>query len=298
MRKANSLFLATCLVLSVVSLALAQEQATPGGPPKVLRIFREEVKAGKAPAHEKVETAWTRAFVNAKYPAYMLATTSLSGPLEAWFFESHDSWASIEKTEEAVGKSAALTGVMERFSEQDSGILSATRTMVAVHREELSFRPNTINVGKDRYFEIVTYRVRPGHDNEFIEARKLAIAAHQKANVDEAWAIYQVMMGAPSGTYLMFVPLRSLAQMDAAPSRHGKAYQDAMGEDGQRKLRELMGSALFNSEAQIFAFNPKMSYVAKEVAAADPDFWTPKPRPASAKAAPAAKKEASKAGGQ
>ena len=298
MRKAPCLFLTICLILSVVSLTLAQEQMTSGGPPKVLRIFREEVKAGKGPAHEKVESAWARAFANAKYPSYILATTSLSGPTEAWFFEGHDSWASIEKTEEGVTKSAALTGVVERFSEQDSAVLSAARAIVAVHREELSYRPNTINVAKDRYFEVVTYRVRPGHDNEFIEARKLVIAAHGKANVVEAWATFQVMAGGLSGTYLMFVPLRSLAEMDAAPSRHGKAYQDALGEDGQKKLRELMGSALLNSEAQVLAFSPKMSFVSKEVAAADPDFWTPKPKPASAKPAPTAKKEATKPGGQ
>src|SRR5713226_7208291 len=77
------LFVAACLLLSATSLALAQEQA-PSGPPKVLQIFREEVKPGKAPAHEKVEAGWPRAFANASSPTHYIAMVSVTGPSEAW----------------------------------------------------------------------------------------------------------------------------------------------------------------------------------------------------------------------
>jgi hypothetical protein len=35
------------------------------------------------------------------------------------------------------------------------------------------------------------------------------------------------------------------------------------------------------NEPVILAFNPKMSYVEKEFAAADPGFWNPKPKAAA-----------------
>ncbi len=38
-----------------------------------------------------------------------------------------------------------------------------------------------------------------------------------------------------------------------------------------------------NTNSQIFAFNPKISYVSKEFAAGDPEYWMPKPPPAPAK---------------
>jgi hypothetical protein len=38
-------------------------------------------------------------------------------------------------------------------------------------------------------------------------------------------------------------------------------------------------------ESTLFAIDPKMSYVSKEFAAGDPEFWTPKP----VKKTPAAK---------
>ena len=33
----------------------------------------------------------------------------------------------------------------------------------------------------------------------------------------------------------------------------------------------------FLGESLLFAIDPKMSYVSKEFAAGDPEFWTPKP---------------------
>jgi uncharacterized protein involved in type VI secretion and phage assembly len=85
----------------------------------------------------------------------------------------------------------------------------------------------------------------------------------------------------PRPTYLMFQPLKSLAEVDAFPQTHGQAYRDAIGDAGRKKLAELFASGIVSAETNIFAFNPKMSYVANETAAADPDFWTPKPKPAA-----------------
>src|SRR5262249_34290246 len=143
------------------------------------------------------------------------------------------------------------------------------------------------------YFYVTTFRVRPGHGNDFVEANKIIKAAHEKADVPEHWAVYQVTLGMPAGTYLTFQPLKTLADVDAFEQNHGKAFQDAIGEEGQKKLRELASAGYLSFEANVFAFNPKMSYASKETASADPDFWMPK---LGAKAAPAVKKEGQKQG--
>jgi hypothetical protein len=51
------------------------------------------------------------------------------------------------------------------------------------------------------------------------------------------------------------------------------------------------GDVFVTMETNVYAFNPSMSYVSKEFAAADPKYWTPKP---VAKRAPAPKKAAAK----
>ncbi len=287
MKKSVFLFVAACLFLSATSIALAQEQA-PSGPPKVLQIFREEVKPGKAPAHEKVEAGWPRAFAHANSPTHYLAMVSVTGPSEAWFITGFDSLAAWEKDRQDNQKNAALTAELNQLEEKDGELLSGLRSIVATYREDLSYRPTGANMGQMRYFYVTTFRIRPGHENDFIEANKIIRGAHEKANVPEHWAVFQVTSGMPNGTYLSFQPLKSLAEVDAFPQTHGKDYQGAIGDEGRQKLRELAGAGTLFTETSIFAFNPKMSYVSQQTASADPDFWTPK---AVAKAAPAAKRE-------
>jgi hypothetical protein len=49
-----------------------------------------------------------------------------------------------------------------------------------------------------------------------------------------------------------------------------------MGEDGMKKLDELVAVAIESSTHNLFAFNPSMSYVADEWIKNYPDFWKPK----------------------
>jgi hypothetical protein len=68
-----------------------------------------------------------------------------------------------------------------------------------------------------------------------------------------------------------------------------KKFAAALGEDGMKKLDELFGASVDSSQEQLFAINPRMSYVADEWTKADPDFWKPK-----AVAAPAAEDKKAK----
>ena len=292
------------LVLGSAVAALAQSATpAPGGPPKVVQIYREEVKPGKVAAHEKVEAGWPRAFAKAKWPTHYLAMVSVTGPSEAWFLTGFDSLAAWEKDTRAAEKNTALTAELDQLSAKDGELLSGGRGLVSVYRDDLSYRAG-VNIGQMRYFYLTMVRVRPGHDIDFAEWNKIIRSAHEKADVPEHWAVFQVTLGMPTGTYLIFQPLKLLTEVDDFPQTHGKAYQDATGDEGRKKLRELASAGILSYETNIFAFNPKMSYVSKETAAADPDFWTPKPKAAvkpaaaekeAAKPAAPAKKEATKA---
>lgn len=284
------LFFAICLYIHGAVQASGQTPA-PEGPPKIILIYREELKPGKGAMHEKVEADYVQAFARSKTPINYLAMTSASGPSEAWFVEAHDSFAEIENWGKEVDKRPALSAELKQLDQRDGELRSNQRIIVATYREELSYRAG-VNIPQMRYFNITTIRVRPGHEQDFTEARKIVNAAHEKANMDEHWAVFQVVSGAPSGTYLIFLPMKSMKELDVAQEIHGKPYQDALGEDNQKKLRELASAGFLSSETSLFAFSPKMSHVPKDFAAADPDFWTPKPKPAPKPAA--AKTEATK----
>ena len=295
MRKTLFLLCALGLVLSGATAALAQTQApAPMGPPKVLQIIREEVKYGKGPAHEKNEAGYPRAFKKAKWPNTLLAMTSITGPGEAWFLIPYDSFEAWEKDRQATEKNAALIAELNRLDEKDAEFVSGTRRLIAVYREDLSHHPS-VNIAQMRYFRILTFRVRPGHEADFAEAVKIVRAGYEKADVEIHWAVFQISSGMPGPTFLVFTPTKSLKEVDVLLAQAPKV-QEAEGEDGVKKLQKLAGDGYLTIESNIYAFSPKMSYVSKEIAAGDPDFWTPKPKAAAkpAEGASAEKKETTK----
>jgi len=133
--------------------------------------------------------------------------------------------------------------------------------------------------------------VRSGHIQDWEELRKTLNAAHEKANIDEHWSVYQVTSEAATGTFLVFTPHKSAKELDEAPKIHGQTYQDALGDDGRKKLPELTAASVQSSDTNLFAFSPRMSYPPDPWVNADPAFWAPRAK-AAAKPAVGEKKEA------
>src|SRR5947209_1660340 len=209
----RKLLLCLCALLLPVAL-MAQEAPQV---PKYLQIIREEVKIGKGAAHEKYEASWTQAMLRAKYTTHMLAMTSVTGASEALVIAGYDSLGAYEADMKMMDSSPAMSSVMNQYSPGDAEYVSNGRTQIARFREDLSYNVN-IRLGEMRYFQIRTVRVRPGHDDEYVEVRKLINSAREKSNSPVHSAVFQVITGAPNGTYLVFTPIKSLADADPVGS--------------------------------------------------------------------------------
>ena len=265
------------------TLSMAQmNESNAGGPPKYLQINREEVKAGKVAAHDKLEAAWTAGVKKAGLKTPYLGVSSVTGPTEAIWFSPYDSLAALQKQMQEEETNAALRAVSERFSAQDADFVTRYSTMIAVRRDDLSYKLN-FNIGEYKYLTIANLRTKLGHGNDALESTKLFNAARDKANIDVHVAAYEVISGAPAGTYLYFTPRKSLAEMDESDAM--KRFNEAIGEKSWRRLTEIADNGGFTLENRIFAINPAYSNAAPEVAAANPSFWNPKPVVAKARAA-------------
>ena len=168
-----------------------------------------------------------------------------------------------------------LKSEIEAADSHDGALRESGRAMWAVYRPEMSYRPEKLNVGKTRAVSIGTYRVKLGHDEDFKAGAKAILDAYAKANIDATLLCYQVIEGAPSGTYMFFSTMESLKTMDEMPARQ-KALTEAMGADNYRQLMKGSGDAFVSIETNLFAVNPRMSYVSKATEDVDPDFWRPK----------------------
>jgi len=284
------------LVLSVaftfVYVSAAQEK--PAGStsvPKVLQITREFVKPTTSGlAHEKTESAFVDAVRRAKSPTHYLGFTSLSGKPRAIFLTSFDSFEAWQKDMEAAEKNATLSAALDRAYKADGELLESLDQGVFYYEEEMSLRPRT-DLSSMRFLEVSVFHVRPGKDKEWSDVVKMAKAGYEKAMPDAHWAVFGQAYGGAGGTYLLLSSDKSMAEIDKGFAE-GKKFEATMGEDWMKKLNELFAACVESTEQQLFAVNPRMSYVADEWIKADPDFWKPKAAPAATPAkAPAEEKK-------
>jgi hypothetical protein len=243
--------------------------------PKILVIYKEDVKPGRGPTHEKVEASFAQAYEKIDGARPYLAMVSVTGPTEAWFMEPANSFKELEAEMHATDNAPApIKAQLDQIAQRESNEVAASREIITIYREDLSYKPE-FDLPHSRYVQVFTFHVRPGRNDDFVEAAKLVRATHEKVNDGMQWAVYQAASGAPAGTFYVFRPVDSLEKIDPTDMTYDKAYQDALGKDGQAKLNKLSSEGYLSIETAIFAFNPKISYAPKAFAAAD-SFWAPK----------------------
>jgi hypothetical protein len=276
---AIGLCLAGMAQLSAQVSAQIQEES-PAPVPRVLFVEREQIKEGREAAHVKAEEAWPRIFQKGNVTTHYVGMTAETGASEAWFLEPYESFGAMEKARAEIEQSFAAD--LEVANVQDGELRTGSRTLLAVFRNDLSYRPAEAmsSLPKCRHMGVTVLRIKYGHEADLAQLAKLVIDSDEKSNSVQPVLAYQVISGGPSGTYLLFSPMDSLARMDEAPARTAAARQ-AMGDRNRQRLDALAPEVVQSAESLLFAFNPRMSYVSKEFAAADPEFWNPKPKPPS-----------------
>ncbi len=273
MKRYSGFGLLLCLVMGSGATLLAQGVMPP---PKVLVVMREFIKPGKSGSlHEKTESAFVQAMTAAKWPTHYLGMDSMSGASRSLFFVGYDSFADWEKDNLATMRNATLSAALDRASIADGELLTGYQSSAFGYREDMSLRA-PVNIAQMRYFQILRFKIKPGHLSEWEALVKLYHDGYEKGVPDARWATYEAMFGQESdGLYIVLIPMKSLAEVDAGLG-DAKKFFAALGDDGVKRLADLTGACVEASEANLFAFNPKLSYVSGDWVKADPAFWSPK----------------------
>jgi len=268
------------------SLAFPAYAQEPSPMPGVLRIIVEDIKPGSMGAHEKSVASYLAFFSRAQVPMPRLGMVPVSGDQnQVVYLERFSSFEALEasdkKLDTTLAGSPALQAEMEALDRNGGPLHSSQRTMIAVSRPDLSYRPLSPEVvGKSRYVSMTTIRTKLGHGTDYEGYVKQTNRAREKANLDEHTSVFQVVSGAPAGTFVSFAANRSLAEMDtvrAGMSARNKAIDEALGgEEVVRQRRETIEASVMDVRSALYAFNPRLGTPVAQVASADPDFWTPK----------------------
>jgi hypothetical protein len=286
MIKISPILLGLSLAISGVSLAPAQDSTSTH--PKILQITREWIKPYRnGMAHDKTESAFITAMTKAKFPAHYVALNSMSGRSRALYLTHYNSFEEWEQDNKLVDSNAALNAELERAGLADGELLDQLDSSVFTFDEDLSYKARA-DLSHARYLELTVFHVRPGHRKEWHEVVKMVKDAHDKAGTSAHWGCYEIAYGGDDGTYIALSSDNSMADIDKGFAENKKFVEAMGGEEGMRKLDELFGSAVESSRSELFAINPKQSYVDEAWVKADPGFWKPKAAEAGA-AKPAAK---------
>ena len=269
-----------CFAWSQRAPAQSEQPASPAGPPEILVLVHQEFQFGQENARQKLDMSISRACGRINVPNSWIDLESVTGKPERLSFDPFDSFEQAGDAVASWGQVFASHPELAQIQNELRALETNERTIIAVRRNDLSYQANSIDLSKARFMRVLEVRVRPGHDEDFVDAFKVLRAAYLKIRADLPWVVYQVNVGMPSPTFLAFVPMRSLKQNDDLLSWR-PLLREAEGDAGAGRMQQVARDAYLSSESNLYAISPEMSHVSKEFAAGDPAFWSPKPAAAA-----------------
>lgn len=245
------------LAISAVAAACAIAQL-PADPPALVRVIRSPLQPYRS------------LYAQAHAAVTVLGMSAVSGPSETWLVEMHDSFATIEDVDKAF-TALAPPGSPALSPLPSDDVLAPSRTLIALYRPAWSYRAEEAVklLPKARYFLISIYRNRSANDAAFAALVRSRSAGLDSVNLDRPDIVYEVISGAPSGTYLLLAPMVSLKTLDDT-----LAVRAGRGEGSPQASHSEIAR-----EHLLFRIEPGISYVSEEFAAADRDFWGGKTAP-------------------
>ena len=254
--------------------AQAEQAAVSTGvqPPNLLLLVHQEFPLGKAIARQKLDVAMSHACEKVDVPNAWIDLEAITGRPERLSFDPFDNFAQIDHAAAEWSKIFANNPTVGRLQEQIQALLTSERTVIALRRDDLGYRAGTIDLSRARVMRMLEVHLYPGHESDFAEAFKILGAAYERINSDTPWVVYQVNVGEPSPTFLVFVPMNSLRQNDDLIARRIDLLH-VEGAERAERMQQIAREAYATTESNLYMVSPEMSHVSKEFAAGDPEFW-------------------------
>jgi hypothetical protein len=286
MRAGWRLSLAMPLVLVCIPPASSQSiefASTSTTPPALLVFVHREIRYGKENDRAKLEAAISRLCDHLRVPNSWIDLEAITGSPESLSFDPFDSFDEVERASVDWPRLFSTHAELARLQGELQTLVASQRTLIAVRRDDVGYRANTIDLSRARFMRTLELRLFPGHENDFVEAFRALSAAYERINSDTPWVVYQVNVGGTTPSFVIFVPMRSLSQNDDLLARQ-RSLQEAEGEEGSERLRQIARESYASTESNLYAISAEMSHVSKEFADNDPEFWrlksAPEPKPA------------------
>jgi quinol monooxygenase YgiN len=251
----------------------------------LLDVFTVQVKPEKMAQFEAVSKKIVAANRQNKGSDWLAVSQEYGPGHTIRFISTRPNFAAIETANAAfmgaMIKAYGQAGTEQIFRDGDACMESA-RSEVRRRRSELSSNapadPAAMSrlVGDARWLQTTIVRVRPGMGLKVEEQIRALKAANERANPKITMLVSQAVTGQTGTVYYITSFRKSLAEIDGAPP-----MAQLLGEDAYGAFLKAASETVVTTEYIIGRFRPELSNPPDEVAAIAPDFWRPKPPPAS-----------------
>ena len=267
------------LIPAFAGMMLAQDHSADlpkaAGPPKFLNMVHQELKPGRIGAYDELEMSIARIYNRESIPVFWVTLESITGPPEVLCLNLYDSSEEIAKGMDALSAGLAahpeLVQMQDRLLQENT---SNSTTVLAVRRDDLGYRANTIEFSKMRALRLSTVFAHPGYERAFMETEWSLSEASEKVHAQSAWAVYEVVAGLPEPAFVIVTPMQSLREIDDLFMTSESLKKEERGAL-QQHLQELARVAYGTSDTRLFSVAQKLSHVSKKFAVSDADFWAP-----------------------
>jgi hypothetical protein len=274
MRMSRNFAVLVLIFLSVPTLSAQDKKPAndAAAPPNVVLLVNQDFPAGKAAERQKFLVNISRACDRLGAPSYWIDLQSLTGTQQAISFDPFDSYEQVGQANAEWRRFFAAHPDLARMQDGIDALLLNQRTSIAVRRDDLGYLAEAIDLSEARYMRVHEIHLFPGHENDAAEAFKILADAYAKIQADTPWVVYEVNVGMPSPTFVVFLPMSELRQNDDLLAWN-LDLMEAEGEQGRDTLQRIAREAYATTESNLYAVSPEMSHVSKDFAGADPDFW-------------------------
>lgn len=245
--------------LLFAAAALAQG---PSDPPPILELVQKPGYAASA----------IRPYAEANAAVNVLGLSAVTGLPETWFLEMHPNFASLEALDQALNAAGAPRAAAVSEGGTDD-ILAPARTLIAVYQPQWSYRPDQAvrQLPHARYMQVTVYRIRNASEAAFAKIVDLRRGNLESLNLNRPDMAYEIVSGAPAGTYIFLSPVATLRTLDEGVP-NTPTYAQGLATERAKVMSNTPASDI-SREHLLFRMEPRLSYVSDDFAAVNPEFW-------------------------
>jgi hypothetical protein len=181
-------------------------------PPPTLNVVHHRIKRQAVQTYQTLEASIVAAFDRAKAPLYWMTFQSTADPRDVLYFNLFETPTDLQHATSTYRSLAPSHPELERLQTRLAGLIETQSTVLTTLRDEVAYTRADVDFSTMHAVKMATFRVKPGHEGQFIDAVRTAGGA------GAPWIVYE---STADPTFVLLWPLRSKSDAKSATIPRG-----------------------------------------------------------------------------